>query len=113
MAGHEKNILQNVTGQFHPGKLTGIIGPSGAGKSSFLSIISGLRSPSTGIITVNGVLRKADKFRRTASFVQQEVALLSRLTTKETLWIAAHLKLGRPRNGQSFERVVSRRFFRK
>ncbi|XP_043286081.1 ATP-binding cassette sub-family G member 4-like [Venturia canescens] len=103
----EKNILRGVSGHFRPGKLTGIIGPSGAGKTSLLSILSGLRGSNVkGSITVNGNPRNADEFRRSACYIPQEFALLPRLTTRETLCIAARLKLGHPHTAQSRELVM-------
>ena len=37
----KKCILNNLTGYFSHGRLTGIMGPSGAGKTSLMEIISG------------------------------------------------------------------------
>ena len=34
-----KNILQNVTATFKPGRMTAIMGSSGAGKTSLLSLL--------------------------------------------------------------------------
>ncbi|XP_018344930.1 PREDICTED: ATP-binding cassette sub-family G member 4-like [Trachymyrmex septentrionalis] len=90
----EKTILHNVTGYFERRKVTVIIGPSGAGKTTLLKIISGKRlTDIKGTITINGVERNKGTFRKQVCYVPQQLALLPFLTTRETLYIAARLKL--------------------
>lgn len=94
--GKRKEILQNATGYFEPRKLTAVIGPSGAGKSTLLRVISGLGSSNVkGSLRINGC-DEFDKntFRKRICYIPQELALLPLLTTKETLYYAARLKLG-------------------
>ncbi|XP_011686846.1 PREDICTED: ATP-binding cassette sub-family G member 1-like isoform X1 [Wasmannia auropunctata] len=92
--GTEKTILRNVTGHFETGKVTVIIGPSGVGKTTLLKIISGRRLIGvTGNIIVNGVERNIGTFRKQVCYVPQQFHLLPLLTTKETFYIAARLKL--------------------
>ncbi|XP_029163794.1 ATP-binding cassette sub-family G member 1-like isoform X2 [Nylanderia fulva] len=92
----KKTILHDVTGHFEPGKVTVIIGPSGAGKSTLLKIISGERWVNVdGTIYVNGVERNRGTFRKHVCYVPQQFELLPLLTTRETLYIAARLKMGR------------------
>ncbi|XP_047369573.1 ATP-binding cassette sub-family G member 4-like isoform X3 [Vespa velutina] len=93
----QKKILQNATGCFEPGKLTAVVGPSGAGKSTLLSIISGVKSSNVkGSIKINN-REKIDRniYRKQICYIPQEFMLHPLLTTKETLYIAARLKLGR------------------
>ncbi|KAG5346656.1 ABCG1 protein, partial [Acromyrmex charruanus] len=90
----EKTILHNVTGYFERRKVTVIIGPSGAGKTTLLKIISGKRlTDIKGTITINGIERNKGTFRKQVCYVPQQLALLPFLTTRETLYIAARLKL--------------------
>ncbi|PSN36490.1 hypothetical protein C0J52_05064 [Blattella germanica] len=65
------NILKNINGQLRPGRLTAVLGPSRAGKSTILNVLSGF------------------------NYITQDFAMLSSLTTRETLLTAADLKLGR------------------
>ncbi|XP_046734289.1 ATP-binding cassette sub-family G member 1-like isoform X2 [Diprion similis] len=103
----QKEILCSVTGHFRPGRLTAIIGPSGAGKTTLLSIISGLRVPKLkGTITINGVERNREVFRRQVCYIPQDFALLPLLTVRETLQIAADLKLGSPHTDAYRRRAV-------
>ncbi|XP_071564016.1 ATP-binding cassette sub-family G member 1-like isoform X3 [Temnothorax nylanderi] len=90
----EKKILRNVTGHFESGKLTVIIGPSGAGKTTLLKVVLGERLTDVkGIVTINGVERDRGMVRKHVRYVPQQFDLLPFLTTRETLYIAARLKL--------------------
>lgn len=50
----EINALENISLAVRRGEFISIVGPSGCGKSTLLSLISGLLTPTSGIITVNG-----------------------------------------------------------
>ncbi|XP_011706352.1 PREDICTED: ATP-binding cassette sub-family G member 1-like, partial [Wasmannia auropunctata] len=90
----EKTILCNVTGHFEPGKVTVIIGPSGAGKTTLLKIIFGKQLNGVkGTIIVNGIEQNTEMFRKQACYVPQQFHLLPFLTTRETFYIAARLKV--------------------
>ncbi|KYQ53870.1 ATP-binding cassette sub-family G member 4 [Trachymyrmex zeteki] len=104
----EKTILHNVTGYFERRKVTVIIGPSGAGKTTLLKIISGKRlTDIKGIITINGVERNKGTFRKQVCYVPQQLDLLPFLTTRETLCIAAQLKLDVNQNKEAICSVVN------
>lgn len=47
-------ILDDVTFDAHPGRVTGFLGRNGAGKSSSLRILLGLDAPTSGNATING-----------------------------------------------------------
>ncbi|XP_076674675.1 ATP-binding cassette subfamily G member 4 [Andrena cerasifolii] len=102
-----KRLLENVNGCFRPGRLTAIIGPSGAGKTTLLRIISTLKSANVkGSITVNGREWNAGAFRKQTCFLPQDFALLPSLTTRETLYIAARLKVQGIRELRAFYLIV-------
>ena len=48
-------LLQGVQLRLAPGEVGAILGPNGAGKSTLLSVLSGLRAPDTGRVTLNGL----------------------------------------------------------
>lgn len=48
-----RKILDNISGEFQPGRVTVILGANGAGKSSLLSCLSGLREPQSGAVTLD------------------------------------------------------------
>jgi len=61
-----------------------------------------------GTITVNGVEWNKETFRKQVCYVPQQFDLLPFLTTKETLYIAARLKLDVNQNKQAICSVVSK-----
>ncbi|XP_039313239.1 ATP-binding cassette sub-family G member 4-like [Solenopsis invicta] len=105
--GTAKTLLHNVTGHFEPEKITVIIGPSGAGKTTLMKIISGKRSMNIkGTLTVNNDEWNKGMFRKHVCYVPQQFDLLPYLTTRETLCIAARLRLDVNQSKQEINLVV-------
>ncbi|XP_034243636.1 ATP-binding cassette sub-family G member 1-like [Thrips palmi] len=89
-----REILKDVRGCLRPGRLTAILGPSGTGKTSCLSILTGQRAAGVqGRVLVNGEERSPASYRNYCVLIAQEMSLLNALTARETLRIAADLKL--------------------
>ncbi len=61
-------VIRDFTARFERGRVTALLGPNGAGKSTLLSCISGLRSPDSGRVTLDGidvgVLDRRERARR-------------------------------------------------
>lgn len=51
--GHRK-ILEAVSGELRPGRVTALAGPNGAGKSTLLKLFSGELTPESGRVEING-----------------------------------------------------------
>jgi branched-chain amino acid transport system ATP-binding protein len=50
----EVSIVDDVTLDLAPGEFLAVIGPNGAGKTSLFNLVSGLRRPSAGTVTLDG-----------------------------------------------------------
>ena len=46
--------LDDVSAEVGDGELVVVLGPSGAGKSSLLAVCGGLRTPTSGSVSING-----------------------------------------------------------
>ena len=84
--------LDSVNLTFHKGEFTAIAGPSGSGKTTFLNLISGLDSPTSGkIVLAGGDMslmsgKKLSAFRRYhIGFIFQAYNLIPVLTVKENI----------------------------
>lgn len=98
----EKVILDDISATFKSGKVNAIMGPSGSGKSSLLNLISGRlssdlinRYTSSGDIFFNNYIVTTNMVNSICSYVSQDDDhLLSTLSVRETLAVAADLRLG-------------------
>lgn len=91
-------ILKNVDLEVAPGTLVGVIGPNGAGKTTFFNVISGLVSPTSGRVLMNGadITRTSVPQRARAGLGRtfQTSSLFPRLSVLENVRIAAQVSLG-------------------
>jgi putative ABC transport system ATP-binding protein len=53
-AGRERVVLRDVSASFARGEFVVLVGKSGSGKSTLLNLISGIDTPTSGEIIVNG-----------------------------------------------------------
>ena len=85
--------LDGVSLEVARGEFFGLLGPNGAGKSTLMSLVSGLRVPDVGVLTLDGVaITAADPSTRLAlGLVPQHVALYSDLNADENLRIFGEL----------------------
>jgi len=75
-----RSALSGVSFLIEPGECVGIIGPSGAGKSTLAQLLLGLREPSAGLMTVDGVnMRDVDRswWSSRVGFVAQDANLFT------------------------------------
>ncbi len=90
--------VKDVDLKIEQGEFVSIIGPSGSGKTTFLNIVAGLATPTSGEVITNGVSlytlnqRSRVAFRRdNFGFVFQSFNLLSYLTVIENIEVSLYL----------------------
>lgn len=97
-AGSENHALNDINLTLNKGEIIVILGPSGSGKSTMLNILSGIDSPSKGIVSFvsqNIADFKEDELtlyrRENIGFIFQSYNLVSNLTVNENIELGAHL----------------------
>jgi ATP-binding cassette subfamily B protein len=75
-----REVIQDLSCQFLAGNSYGIIGPSGSGKSTLVQLLLGIRNPTSGSITANGIdLTEIDRssWASKVAFVPQDATLIT------------------------------------
>lgn len=110
---HQVKALDDVSVELDPGELVTVLGPSGAGKSSLLAVCGGLRTPTSGTITIDGKkLNDASRSelarirRDNIGFVFQQSNLVPSLTALDQLLLLVHLR-GRHPGAKDRERAMA------
>lgn len=83
-----KTIVDDVSLDVEQGKIVGVLGPNGSGKSSLLRLITGLTSPNSGSVEIDGqplssLSRKV--LARRLAFVEQEVSTDENPSAREVI----------------------------
>lgn len=92
-------VIQNISKRFDnfealkpvnltipSGKLVALLGPSGSGKSTLLRVISGLETPDSGSVIIDGEDHtQLDVRQRNIGFVFQHYALFKHLTIRQNI----------------------------
>jgi ABC-type sugar transport system ATPase subunit len=79
-------VLKNINLEIEDGSFCVFVGPSGCGKSTLLRIISGLESPSSGTIEIDGKdVSNSEPSERGIAMVFQNYALYPHLTVRENI----------------------------
>jgi ABC-type multidrug transport system ATPase subunit len=91
--------IHDISVQFLPGILYGIIGYNGAGKTTLLRCIEGLYLPTSGHVYHNGVDTKKEKeflrFRKKIAYLPADEYLYQKLTCMENIELATILRTGK------------------
>ncbi|CAM0879339.1 unnamed protein product [Alopecurus aequalis] len=97
-------LLQEVSGAFRPGVLTGLMGITGAGKTTLLDVLAGRKTGgyTEGTIRIAGYPKNQGTFSRISGYCEQSDIHSPNLTVYESLQFSAWLRL--PSNVESCER---------
>lgn len=85
----DKQILKNINLEINKGDFIGIVGLSGAGKTTLADILTGLLTPSSGEIRIDGIkLTKESfpQFRKIIGYVPQEINVLEKSFRENVAW---------------------------
>lgn len=108
----ERTILDLPAFTAERGEHTLLLGPSGSGKTTLINLLTGLRTPTTGEVKIDGQAMSSlspgarDALRRrTIGLVFQTLQLVSALSVRQNLALAQHLGLGRSFPGEVDELI--------
>ena len=74
-----ENILKNISINLNQGKMLAVVGASGAGKSTFVDLVLGVISPSSGVINVSG-LKPSEAVKNwpgSIAYVPQNISIIN------------------------------------
>lgn len=82
-----QTVLNGISFEAKPGKVTGFLGPNGAGKSTTMKLIANLLVPDAGKLTVNGfdVQSQSVDVKRCLGYLPEQNPLYLDLYVKEAL----------------------------
>eukprot|EP00434_Breviolum_minutum_P019639 symbB.v1.2.017319.t1/scaffold1341.1/size124323/10 len=92
------DILKDLSGIFHPGRLTALMGPSGSGKTTLMDILAGRKSGAgkiDGEVLYGGSPAPAAVLKHLTGYVEQFDTLIGELTVDQMLMYTAEMKLPR------------------
>ncbi|MFD2055324.1 sugar ABC transporter ATP-binding protein [Mesorhizobium calcicola] len=97
------HALKGVNFDIHRGKVTTLFGENGAGKSTLMKILSGVVTPTSGDIVLDGNLvsfsSSSDARDRGISIIHQELSLAPNLSVRDNIFMGREL---RTRTGLDF-----------
>lgn len=83
--------LDNITFDLYPGEVHVLIGENGAGKSTLIKILSGVYTPTEGVIKIDGITYQKMTTKQAQnlgiSVIFQELSVISTLSIAENLFV--------------------------
>ncbi|GLY12582.1 ABC transporter ATP-binding protein [Pseudobacillus badius] len=81
----KKEVLSNINLTIRRGESVGIVGPNGAGKTTLISMIQGIKRPTSGIVKLFGGNPSHPKFRTKLGVSPQSISLPETFKAKELI----------------------------
>jgi ABC-type multidrug transport system fused ATPase/permease subunit len=77
--GSNNYAVRGISTELSLGKYVAVVGPSGAGKSTFIDLLLGLHSPTSGSVQISGLdaIDAIEKYPGAIGYVPQEIQLVS------------------------------------
>ncbi|HEU5475290.1 MAG TPA: ABC transporter ATP-binding protein [Actinophytocola sp.] len=89
------SALSDVSLRLEQGQIVGLIGPNGAGKTTFFNCLTGLYTPTRGVVLLSGKRLPTDPAEVTAAGVArtfQNIRLFPNMTVLENVLIGRHAR---------------------
>lgn len=104
-----KQVLSNITGEVHSGKIIALLGPNGAGKSTLMQAMAGLLT-CTGNISINGEninTLASERLAQKLAYLPQHSQLQFPLLVEEVLSLATlPFKVTRLQQRQQIQQLI-------
>jgi branched-chain amino acid transport system ATP-binding protein len=87
--------LKDVSLRLHAGEIVGLIGPNGAGKTTFFNCLTGLYTPTSGVVLLRGKRLPSDPAKVTGAGVArtfQNIRLFPNMTVLENVLVGRHAR---------------------
>ncbi len=99
-------VLENLSADLPPGRVTGLLGPSGCGKTTLIRSIVGVQVVESGTVEVLGAPAGSPSLRRRVAYMTQSPSVYGDLTVAENVrYFARVLDVGRARVAETLELV--------
>ncbi|MEU8774802.1 ATP-binding cassette domain-containing protein [Streptomyces sp. NPDC048606] len=100
-------VLDHITFEVLPGRVTGFLGPNGAGKSTTMRLLLGLDRPTSGSATIGGrpFASLRDPLRQVGALLDPQAAHGGRRARDHLLMLAVSNGIPAPRVDEVLERV--------
>lgn len=95
VAYDHQTAINNLSLSVYPHEIVVLVGESGGGKTTILRSISGLVTPASGRITVNGLplnARNLRQIRLNMGYVLQQISLFPNMTIQQNLTLLPEIK---------------------
>jgi len=102
--------IRQLTTDFFPGQLTGLVGPDGAGKTTLMRLMAGLMTPTSGTVRIMGFDTQdhPSKIPELIGYMPQRFGLYEDLSIEENLRLYAELQNLPPKLREStFSRLLA------